>query len=406
MKKSKGAKASKSLIKTKGKAKKKSVPKKVSNPFSTGGGGTNFESEVQASFVALMLTGGYAPCLRSRWPIVEIKLQGRVAGYETDDLIVVMENPSSKERRRLLCQVKHSIAITKGSSLLGEVLQAAWNDYRKPAIFNKHSDAIALITGPISETDHHNVSWLLDQAKHTKDAEEFFFNIQQTNFSPSKATEKLEALRHHLRVANGGVALSDEELFEFLQHFHLIGYDLDNMHGVAASLLHSHLSQFQLNSPLETWAEIVREVQAWNRNAGTITRSGLPKELVDAFLPRVVTEIPQSLVQPQVKPVAIIHAIADATFVSKCILLGSWNDKIEADRNVVSRFIGLPYDECVTKAGELLHISNSPISVTDGVWSINQRPELLKSLGVRLLDKDLDAFSALSASPRLLFPDL
>jgi len=31
--------------------------KKLSNPFSTGNGGGHFEAHVQASFVALMLTG-------------------------------------------------------------------------------------------------------------------------------------------------------------------------------------------------------------------------------------------------------------------------------------------------------------------------------------------------------------
>ncbi len=35
--------------------------KNPSNPFSTGGGGVHFEAHVQASFVALMLTGVYAP---------------------------------------------------------------------------------------------------------------------------------------------------------------------------------------------------------------------------------------------------------------------------------------------------------------------------------------------------------
>lgn len=35
--------------------------KKLSNPYSTGG--VHFEAHVQALFVALMLTGGHAPCL-------------------------------------------------------------------------------------------------------------------------------------------------------------------------------------------------------------------------------------------------------------------------------------------------------------------------------------------------------
>ena len=37
--------------------------KNLSNPYSTGGGGFNFEAHVQASFVVLMLTDGISPCL-------------------------------------------------------------------------------------------------------------------------------------------------------------------------------------------------------------------------------------------------------------------------------------------------------------------------------------------------------
>ncbi|MXY90375.1 MAG: hypothetical protein F4Y89_07540, partial [Gammaproteobacteria bacterium] len=99
--------------------------KELSNPFSTGGGGPHFEAHVQASFVTLMLTGGYAPCLPC-WPITEIKLQGKIDGFETDDLVVFAENPSNKEQWKLLGQVKRSIAITKGSALFREVIQASY----------------------------------------------------------------------------------------------------------------------------------------------------------------------------------------------------------------------------------------------------------------------------------------
>ena len=48
--------------------------KQLSNPFSTGGGGGNFETRVQAAFTVLMLSGQVAPCLPSR-PIKKLKLQ-------------------------------------------------------------------------------------------------------------------------------------------------------------------------------------------------------------------------------------------------------------------------------------------------------------------------------------------
>ncbi|MGL5737408.1 MAG: hypothetical protein ACRCYJ_00875, partial [Plesiomonas shigelloides] len=165
--------------------------KKLSNPFSTGGGGSHFEAHIQASFVALMLSGGYAPCLPC-WPISEIKLQGKIDGFDTDDLVVIVEHVNSKERRKLLGQVKHSIDITKRSTLFGDVMQAAWNDFNNSKVFTRGKDIIALITGPLSATDAHNVQWLLNQARHTKNADEFFRNVQQSNFSPSKSIEKLD----------------------------------------------------------------------------------------------------------------------------------------------------------------------------------------------------------------------
>lgn len=86
--------------------------KKLSNLFSTGGGGIHFEAHVQASFVALMLTGGHAPCLPC-WPIVEIKLQGKIDGFDTDDLVVVVENVNSKERRKLRGQAQSRFSLRR-----------------------------------------------------------------------------------------------------------------------------------------------------------------------------------------------------------------------------------------------------------------------------------------------------
>ena len=194
--------------------------KKLSNPSSTGSKGAHFEAHVQASFVTLMLTGGYAPCLPC-WPITEIKLQGKIDGFDTDDLIVFVENPSNKEQRKLLGQVKlgHSIAITKNNIHFGAVMQAAWDDFNNPKVFTKDKDIIALITGPLSATDQHNVLWLLNQARHTKSGDEFFRNVKQAKFSPFKSDEKLQVIEHHLTMANGGNEISKDALYIFLNHF-------------------------------------------------------------------------------------------------------------------------------------------------------------------------------------------
>ena len=370
---------------------------KLSNPFSIGGGGVHFEAHVQASFVALMLTGGHAPCLPC-WPIVEIKLQGKIEGFDTDDLIVVVEDVNSKERRKLLGQIKHSIAITQGSALFGKVMQAAWNDFNNPKVFKRGKDIIVLITGPLSATDAHNVQWLLNQARHTKNVDEFFRNVQQANFSPPKSIEKLEVIWNHLKAANGGNEVSRDELYDFLNHFHLLGYDLGNEFGVVLSLLHSHISQFQQQDPQWVWSRVVDIVQTWNKDAGTITPSKLPDDLIEAFKQKAVTKIPDAFKVTRTKPKTDWTQHPEATYLALTVLIGSWNEKTECDLEAITQLLDISYDEWLKKAREILLCPDSPLSLRNGIWKVVNRAELWSLLGSRILDQDLDTFRSLAVS--------
>ena len=371
--------------------------KKLSNPFSTGGGGVHFEAHVQASFVALMLTGGHAPCLPC-WPIAEIKLQGKVDGFDTDDLVVVVENVNSKERWKLLGQVKHSIDITRRSALFGEVMQAAWNDFNNPTVFTRDKDIIALITGPLNATDARNVQWLLNQARHTKDVDEFFRNVQQANFSPSSSTEKLEVIQHHLRTANGDNDVSRDELYNFLNHFHLLGYDLGNELGVVLSLLYSHISQFQQQCPQWVWSRVVDIVQSWNQDAGTITPDNIPDDLLEAFKQKAVAEMPEELKAAPEKPKTDWTQHPDATYLVLAVLIGSWQDKSQCDLEAITQLLGISYDEWLNKAREILHCPDSPLSLKNGIWKVVNRTELWSLLGSRILDQNLGTFRSLAVS--------
>jgi hypothetical protein len=371
--------------------------KNLSNPFSTGGGGVHFEAHVQASFVALMLTGGHAPCLPC-WPITEIKLQGKIDGFDTDDLVVIVENANSKERRKLLGQVKHSITITQGSALFGEVIQAAWNDFNNPKVFIKGKDIIALMTGPLNATDAHNVPWLLNQARHTKNVDEFFRNVQQANFSPPKSADKLDVIQHHLKVANGGNVVSTNELYEFLKHFHLLGYDLGNEFGAFLSLLNSHISQFQRQHPQWVWSRVVDIVLTWNHDAGTITLGKLPEDLQEAFKQKAVAEMPEEFKAAQEKPEIDWTHHPDATYLALAVLIGSWNEKSQCDRDAITQMLCISYEEWLKKAREILHCPNSPLSLKNGIWKVVNRAEIWNLLGSRLLDQNLETFKSLAIS--------
>jgi len=374
-----------------------SKSKKLSNPFSTGGGGAHFEAHVQASFVALMFTGGHAPCLPC-WPITEIKLQGKIDGFDTDDLIVTVENVNTKEQRKLLGQVRHSISITQGDALFGEVMQAAWNDFNNPKVFKKGKDIIALLTGPLNATDARNVPWLLNQARHTKNVDEFLRNVHQANFSPPKASKKLAVIQYHLKKANDGNDVPDNELYDFLNHFYLLSYDLGSESGVILSLLHSQISQFERQEPQWLLSRIVDIVQTWNQDAGTITHNKLPEDLLEAFKQKAVEVIPEEYTAAQEKPETDWTQHPDASYLALAVLIGAWNEKSQCDLDAITQLLGISYDEWLKKARELLHYPDSPLSLKNGVWKVVHRTELWNLLGSRVLDQSLETFKSLAIS--------
>ncbi len=366
------------------------IMKKVANPFSTGGGGNNFENHIDASFVALMLTGGYAPCLRC-WPITKIKFQNKIRGYETDDILVIVEDANSKKQQRLIGQIKYSINITKGDTTFGRVIEDAWKDFNNAKVFKKGEDIIALITGPLSQPDVHNVPWLLNQARLTEDVDEFFTHVKQGYFSSCEKREKFDAIRHHLKVANGNKDVPNNELYEFLRHFYILGYDLGNEYGVVLSLLHSHMSQFQPQYLESVWSRIVNIVQIYNQNAGTITRKKLPDDLLEEFEKKSLgVEMPEEFKTVQKRTDWMQHP--DATYLALVVLIGAWQDKSQYDREVIAQLLGISYDEWLKKVQEILCYPDNPLSLKDGVWKVVNRTELWDQLGVRILDKNIDTF--------------
>lgn len=370
--------------------------KKLSNPFSAGGGGVHFEAHVQASFVALMLTGGHAPCLPC-WPIAEIKLQGKIDGFDTDDLVVVVENVNSKERRKLLGQVKRSIAITQRSTLFGEVIQAAWNDFNNPKVFARDKDIIALITGPLSQADA-EVAWILNHARSNKrDPQRFFRNIATANFSSTVKRQKLHVIRNHLKTVNGGIDPTDEVFHKFLTNFYLLGYDLGEEEGVVLSLINSHISQFRPESSRFVWSRIVEFTNNRNHHAGCITQNDLPEELSNIFVTAPISEIPENLIRPQV-PSTDWTQHPDATYLGLAILIGSWQDKSQCDLEAITQLLDISYDEWLKKAREILHCPGSPLSLKNGIWKVVNRAELWSLLGSRILDQNLDTFRTLAVS--------
>lgn len=314
--------------------------KQLSSAFNTGGGGFKFESHVQAAFVALMLSKAACPCLAYRWPIAEVGLQKRHQGYETDDAVVIARNDDSGDQCRLLVQIKHSICFTTKNAQMPDVIGAAWRDFNKPTHFNPKRDAIALVTGPISKIDSENVCRLLELARGAKDADDFIQLMEQSRTVSDSQRNKLKVIRNHIVRANGGFRPDNQRLWEFLKCFHLIGFDMDLVSGVAISLIQSLIGATSTDDVEKVWLKIVQEVQQKNSVAGSLTRNSVSEPLQDCFK------------KAEIKPVVTItpSPISETLTLN---LIGAWDENAEGDRAIVEALSGLAFADWQTKVREI-----------------------------------------------------
>lgn len=65
----------------------KNLISKISNAFSTGGGGVNFEQQIQAMFLLSLLIDGFCPAMNEQTK--KVHFQAKHLGYDVDDLVVI-----------------------------------------------------------------------------------------------------------------------------------------------------------------------------------------------------------------------------------------------------------------------------------------------------------------------------
>ena len=117
----------------------------------------------------------------------------------------------------------HSISLVYGECVRDEEMIDR-TDFNNPVIFTQKIDAIALITGPLNITDTNHVRPILEWARTSENEEEFLFKVNKERVSSKDKKAKLKVFQFHLQNANGGIEITNNQLWEFLKHFHPIRF--------------------------------------------------------------------------------------------------------------------------------------------------------------------------------------
>lgn len=315
--------------------------KEISSPFSGGAGGSSFEIEVQTSFAILLLARSFAPCMPSQ-PVQEIQLQGRHKGYNTDDFIVTSSHPDGSGKKKLLVQAKHAIRFTESDKNFPEVIAAAWNDFSNSTIFTAGTDSIALVTGPLTITDTQHVRPLLEVARTSKTSEDFFSKIYRTKLFSQKTRDRLDAIERLVNRSNGST-VSQQDVWRFLRHFHLLGYDLDIQTSVLHALFYSMIRYHTEENAAGVWGRVRHIVMHTNQTAGILCRENFPSDLRSLFDGEQGIQMPKSLsygIAPKVGGKIGLGYQFYANQLAIAMLLGSWSEQSEADQDVLRKLAG------------------------------------------------------------------
>jgi len=83
-------------------------------------------------------------------------------------------------------------------------------------------------------------------------------------------------------------------------------------------------------------------------------------------------------------------------FICDAIIIGSWNDKSEYDKAIITEFTGEDINNWEFKLKYLLHHHKKILHYNNGHWKINNREQILLKYADRLLDSDLDKLKSIA----------
>jgi hypothetical protein len=255
-----------------------SMSKKISNPYSTGGGGVSFEHRVGGIFLIYLLTQDKPPWI-SCTRIEKIKFQARDKGALFDDLIIYGVEKSRSPTYSV--QLKTRLQISERDEDFKQIISDAWNTFCGNTDFGFISDRdfIVIGLGLLDDKTRHLIK-IISKSRANATAQDFANNI----FAPSYSSAKERLILNMLQKMTSSVNNSEvemEKLWSFLQRWVLFeidtednGRDLTNSVRILSNYTNSDFSSSVLL--LDRLYSIAAELA---RLGGSITHSQIRKRL-------------------------------------------------------------------------------------------------------------------------------
>ncbi len=209
-----------------------------SNPFSTGGGGTRFETLVGAFYLVSLLAAD-TPRGLNDGITQNVGFQRRWDGSILDD-VVVTSKTATTVTHKIVIQVKHQITISPNDETFRKVLSDCWTTFSGTnGSFEPNKDRLGIATGSYTTKVDGHLQRLFQWARTSNSADEFQ-RIRIEGFSSREMREYLTVYETTLnKIADRSV--TQDEIWKFLRCFVYLHFDFEHEGGHDQTYVHARL---------------------------------------------------------------------------------------------------------------------------------------------------------------------
>ena len=348
----------------------------ISNAFSSGGGGVNFEQRIQAMFLLSLLIDGFCPAMNE--PTKRVCFQTKHLGVDVDDVAVFTYRNGTEGK--LLIQIKHSITATENDKTFQGVICAAWSDFIREG-FDKENDKIALATAQISTTAQQSLRFLHAAAVGAVDEKEFIDKLNLPVFSSADNRNMFRTLENCIEKINGSKP-TNFEIWMFCRAFTLLLFDMDCEESVNRALSSSLIKCNCTIDAKLVWTKLVEYAGYCNQSAASIDRENIDQEILTMFSRKEIIQVPPS-------PIKEIDL-----FIPTVALIGAWKDDNTFDQKIIEMISGGSYSEFEAKARSMVSQQSEYLRLSNGNWQVLHKEALLEQCTEKLFDDVLEKLFA------------
>jgi hypothetical protein len=253
--------------------------KQLTSPFSTGGGGDDFQFQVGAYYLAGLLLR-HVPRGLDAGTLAEVRFQRLYEGVPLDDLVCAANTAIGSSQ--LVLQIKKDLTFGDKDETFSEVMAACWQTYISPR-FDRGKDRFGIVLGVYQTKVDRHFQTVLTWARNSSTAPAFLGRIGKDRLANQAHREFVSLVRSKLGTSHGK-AVSDDDFWGFLKSMVILHFDLqeegsrDRAHAV--NCLQHALQPGASPGPAELFSRL-RDISAEaNRTAGEYTREILTQRLL------------------------------------------------------------------------------------------------------------------------------